>query len=294
MVTLLAIFQYFIAGAIDITDKFLLSRRKIEPVSYTFWTVATGALLLLAWPWTFAHIPGEFVGWNLLSGAVFSLAMYTFFAALSEGDVSRVIPYVFGLVPVFDVFLGMATGRNRLTLQELAAICLLIPGALLISYNRKNFSRRHILLKTSAALLLSCYYALWQYGAQAGPALNSLMWNRLGAAAVLIALLAVPAYRKKVFRHEQIPRKGQTSFLFLLKQAVGGGNFIFYSWLLTVGKISVINALQGFRYVFLLAAGLVLSRRRRHIMDEEFDPHEVKIRAGALALIFLGCVILFI
>ena len=56
--------------------------------------------------------------------------MYVFFKALSQGEVSRVVPFVFGLVPVFDILISLVTGRNILRINEVAAMFLLIPGAL--------------------------------------------------------------------------------------------------------------------------------------------------------------------
>lgn len=294
MITLLTIFQYLIQATVDLMDKFLITARKIEAVSYTFYTVVMGLLLLVIWPWCYAHLSVEFIFWNLFSGVFFSLAMYVFYVALSQGEVSRVIPYVFGLVPVFDIIISLFTGRNELSINQACAMFLLIPGALLVSYREGSFWGKHVALKTLSAFLFSCYYALWQYGSQVGPVLNDLMWNRIGAAAILVILLLLPGFRKKVFATKNIKNKTGTSALFLFKQVLGGANFVFLSFLLALGNIAIINGLQGFRYVFLLVFSLFLSKKRSHLINEQSSLGAILQKSFGIALVFLGTLMLFI
>lgn len=294
MIAILSIFQYFFAAVIDIFDKFLISKRKIEPVAYTFFTVVLGAALLVIWPWVYEPLPLKAIAINWSSGVIYALTMYFFFKALSQGEVSRVIPFVFGIVPVFDVLIAWITGRNILSLNELAAFCLLLPGAILISYRRENFSLKHVGVKLLAAFLFSVDYAVWQYGSQNGSMLNHLMWDRVAAAGILILCLVFAAFRKKVFKHNHVEKKTQTSLLFLFKQALGGFNFVFFSYLITVGKIPLVNSLQGFRYVFLFLAAVLASKKFKHVLNEEVDRHTIKLKLFALALICLGTIFLFL
>ena len=119
-------------------DKFLITARKLEPVKYTFYTVVTGLLLLVIWPWNYQATSLGQILLLMVSGAMFSLAMYVFFRALAQGEVSRVVPFVFGLVPVFDILISVVTGRDSLKIGQVAAMCLLIPGALLVSHQKNS------------------------------------------------------------------------------------------------------------------------------------------------------------
>ena len=127
MIYFLTIFHYFFAALVDGLDKFLISRRKILPASYAFWTVVTGLLVVLAWPWVYESIAVKSIILDVLSGVLFSLAIYVFFKAISWGEVSRVVPFIFGIAPVFDMAISFVTGRNLLSANEAAAISLLIP-----------------------------------------------------------------------------------------------------------------------------------------------------------------------
>jgi uncharacterized membrane protein len=274
-------------------DKFLISTRKIEPVNYTFYTVVMGLVLLVIWPWVFFAISTKFILLDLLSGAVFSLAMYVFFTALSKGEVSRVIPYIFGLVPVFDLLISFTTGHNALKINEFAAVFLLIPGALLVSHHKGDNWAKHAALKTLSAFLFSAYYAIWQYASQSGHVLNDLMWNRIGAAGVLIFLLIFAKFRKKVFSFDKIEKKKQTSVFFIFKQILGGANFIFLSFLFVIGKIPLINALQGFRYIFLLIFSFIISKHRGHIIKEIHTKNIFTQKTFGILFIFIGTILLF-
>lgn len=294
MLIFLTIFQYLISAIVDLADKFLISTRKIHPLNYTFYTVVTGVVLCVIWPWVYVHQTIGNIGWDMLSGAIFSLAMYVFFKALSEGEVTRVITFIFALVPVFDILIGLVTGRNSLRLHEIAALCLLIPGAMLIVYKRKNFLGKHVTLKIFSAFLFSFYYSIWQFAGQHGPVLNNLLWNRVGAALALLLLLVIPVARKQIFRQEDIQKKGSTSVLFLLKQLVGGLNFVLLSYLFVIGKISIVSSLQGFRYVFIFLISLVLTKKYAFVLKEETDKHIIKQKWAAIALIGIGTAVLFL
>jgi uncharacterized membrane protein len=288
------IFLYGSFAIVDLFDKFLISTRRIRPLQYAFYTVVTGAVLLLAWPWAYYQIPAKFIFWNLLSGAYFGLVMYVFYKVLAHGEVSRVVPFVFGLVPVFDILISTITGRSHLSNVEFSAMALLIPGALLIAYKDGQYLHKYLGLTVLSAFLYSSYNFLWQYGAQVGPSLNNLMWNRLGAAGALILLLVIPAARKNIFKTENVSEKGNTGVLFVAKQLLGGLNFIFLSFFLASGKVPIVDGLSGFRYVFLFIFALVLSFKYRHILEEQVDRHAIKLKFAAIALISLGTMVLFL
>jgi len=294
MIVLLTIFQYFLQTVTDVADKFLISKRKIRPFNYTFYTIVTGVGLLVIWPWVYRATPLHYILLSLISGAAFSLAMYMFYMALAEGEVSRVVPFVYGIVPLFDVLIGVLFQKNFLKVSEMAALFLLIPGALLMGYRNGTLFTSHVGKKITAAFFLSVYYALWHAASSGQPVLNNLMWNRIGAAAVLIPFLLVPSLKKEVLTADEVEQKKNTAIIFLAKQALGGGTFVFLSYLLAVGKVPVINALQGFRYVFLFVTALLLSRQYRHIIDEDLNTSIIRQKFVAVALMFLGTVILFL
>lgn len=294
MTYLLIIFFYLISSVVDVMDKVLLSARKIKPLPYTFFTVVMGLVLLFAWPWVYEPLGFNRIFLDVFSGVLFSVAMYLFFKAVSEGEVSRVVPFIFAIVPLTDLLVSVFTGANLLSIKEFAALCLLLPGAFLIAYKKEVFSSRHILLKVFSALLWSIYYAVWQYSATGGNVLNHLMWNRLGAAMPLVLLLVLPGARRNIVGVNNVEKKKQTSLLFFLKQILGGVSFVFLSFLLVFSKISVVNSLQGFRYIFLFVFALTLSYTHRHLLDEQIDKRILWQKIGAIMLIFGGTIILFI
>ena len=294
MTIFLTIFQYFIQASVDVADKFLISSRKIRPLNYTFFTVVTGVLIVVAWPFVFFELPAKLIFLNIFAGVWFAFAYYIFYKALQDGEVSRVIPFVFGLLPVFDIALQSIFLSSGLKMNELAGISLLIPGALLISYREGKFFGRHIGMKILTAAMLSSYNILWHFSSQTGPVLNSLIWNRIGGAGILLLLLILPQARKNIFGFKEAKNKKQTSVLFLAKQAVGGANFIFLSFLLSVGPVAVVDSLQGFRYVFLFIAGMFLSKKYKHIIEEGTSKHVFQQKLFAVVLISIGTIILFV
>ncbi len=294
MLILLIILQYFVLSTLDISDKFLISKRKVEPLSYTFYTVVFGILLAVIWPWVYASLPLSSVILDMGAGVWFTLAALVFYTTLAEGEVSRVVPFVYGIVPVFDIAFQAIFRISDLHVQQAAALCLLIPGALLLTYKRGKFLGRHVAMKVLAAGMISSYNLLWHFSSQTGPVLNSLIWNRVGATVIALSFLLVPGVQKRIFTVKHVKQKKNTSVVFLIKQFVGGLNFTFMSFLYSAGSVPIVDGLQGFRYLFLLAGSLFLSKKHKHIVEEDVNHREVWQKTFAIGLIFLGTLILFL
>jgi hypothetical protein len=75
---------------------------------------------------------------------------------------------------------------------------------------------------------------------------------------------------------------------------LGGFNFIFLSYLLVVGKISIVNGLQGFRYIFLLIFSVFLTKKAKYLIEEDVNHEILNQKAFGIILIFIGTVFLFI
>ncbi len=293
MFIFLSVFHFAIVAAVDILDKFLISGKKLLPYTYTFLTMVSGLIMLVAWPWVYASATLENIGISMFSGALFALAYYLFFKALSEGEVSRVIPFIFGIVPIFDVLLGLLLNINVLLSNEAAAIFLLVPGALLIAYKR-DFVGKHVGLKIAAAAVFSIHAVVWQFAAKDGHVLNTLMWNRVGAAVFVALFLLVPQIRAQFHLGLKVKNPKQTSWLFVLKQVLGGSAFVLSSYLLATGKISIFSSLQGIRYAIIFAVAIFLTKKYRHILEEDINSHTLKQKLAGLVLVFIGTAILFI
>lgn len=288
------ILLYLSFAVVDVMDKFLISKRKVRPLSYTFFTVVTGGLLLLFWPLVFRPMSGHYIFLNLLCGMFYGLVMYAYFRLLSFREVSRVVPVVFGLVPMFDLIFSLITGKSPLTPLELSAICLLVPGVLLIAWAPAKDFYKHLGLMVLCALLFSSYNFFWQYSSQTSTTLNNLMWNRLGAALGVAMLLFLPQLRKSIFKTEHIEKKKHTGWLFFIKQAIGGINFIGLSYFLSVAKVPVVDALSGFRYGFLFIFAAFFGIYHKHILDERLSGHILKLKISGLVLVCAGTALLFL
>lgn len=255
----------------------------------------------MVWPFNFIEIPTDKVLLNIFSGVIFSLAIYLFFKALSAGDASRVVPFVFAFSTVFDFIFSNFFKNQILKQEQIIALVVLVVGSGLLTFSKGKFLGKKVYFKFFAALFMSLYNFSWHFSAIAFSAqntgkqlLNFFMWNRVGAAGILLALLIIPTARKNIFRTEHIENKKQTSYLFLLKQVLGGSAFALSNYLLAIGNVAVFTSLQGLRYGFLFIAGLVFSYTHSHLVYEDLDRHSLIQKFSGLALIFVGTLILFI
>ena len=64
--------------------------------------------------------------------------------------------------------------------------------------------------------------------------------------------------------------------LFLFGQVAGAASFILINYAISISSVTIVNALQGMQYVFLLIMVLILARWRPRILEE-------KLRGAVLA-----------
>ena len=100
---LLAIGAYLILAIVNLADKFLLDKFLPSAKAYTFLVGAMGVAVIVIAPW-FLEWPGWslFLG-NILVGALFPGALLLLYKALRDGEASRIITLIGGLVPVFTI-----------------------------------------------------------------------------------------------------------------------------------------------------------------------------------------------
>lgn len=320
---LVAIVSYFLNAGIYVADKFLLSRKIHSSVVYAFyvgiWSI--GNFILLFFDPVIPHLNILFL--DLLAGFIFLFTLVFWYKALHQSEATRVVPIVGALTPVFSFILSFIFLKAELDIQSLTAFIVLVAGGLLISIKHtrihltkeliervKNIwghavgnvaaetrpMRRLLFNSLISAFCFAVYYVFIKYiYSHTGQSfVTAFAWSRLGSFLGVLAILLVPSWRKLIKEsktHEDRTPK-QLAFFFAIRLAAAIA-FIMLNWAVSLSSnVSLINALQGTQYVFLLLLVLVLVKKYPGILDEELGRGVMLQKIIGIILVMLGMYLL--
>lgn len=290
---------YFIFAVVNLVDKYLLAGPIPDPKVYTFYIGVLGVLVLFLAPFVGFSVPQPSqIILSLLAGAIFIYGLFWFYKALRDFEVSRVVPAIGGILPLFTLGLIyiFSAGKETLGYFEFFAFILLILGSILITYERgKKISFKSLQISAIAAFFLALSFVLTKYVYLAQPFWSGFIWIRIGGFLMAIFFfLLFKEIREEIFK-KKVSFKKKTIGVFLSNQAMGAGASILQNWaifLAPLAYVAIINALQGINYAFLLVFIIFLSLKFPQILKEEISKKILFQKIIAILLIGAGLSIL--
>lgn len=324
MYILVAIASYLLNAGVYVADKFLLSQKIHSSVVYAFyvgiWSIGNFILLIFD-----PFVPDWIqLGYDLSAGFLFLFTLVFWYKALHQSEATRVVPIVGALTPIFAFIFSFFAFGFRLSLQELVAFVLLVSGGVLISIKRTRFymaremkervknisgnifgkfqanlrpTSRLLLNSTISAACFAAYYVFikYIYSSTEQPFIGAFVWSRLGSFLGVLAILLVPSWRKLIRQSESSGHRTPKQLVFFLSVRLAAAiAFILLNWAVALGKVSIINALQGTQYVFLLLIVLVLARKFPHVIKEEVGHGVMLQKSIGVVLVAMGLYLLVI
>lgn len=284
---------YFLNAIAAVVDKFLISKKISNPAVYAFYISVLGLLGLVLIPWGFSWIGW----WNLVivlvAGVTFTGALLHLFKGLAVNESSRITPFIGGLSPIFVFLFSFFLLGERLGEKQLLAFVLIIFGTIFISLgrsSRKNLARGFWYAGISA-LMFGISYTLTKLAYNNLSFINGFVWLRLTTFIGGLLLLCKTANRRDIFhpREKTVQKFGP---LFLFGQAAGALSFVLINYAISLSSVTIVNALQGLQYVFLLAMVLILARSRPHLLEEKLRGAVLAQKIGAIVIIGAGLYLL--
>jgi drug/metabolite transporter (DMT)-like permease len=296
-----AIISYFLFAVTAILDKFLLKKRIPSPAAYVFYVGILSMFSFILLPFDFA-----WTGWpdfiaELAIGGIFLGAVYTFILAIKNHEVSRSATLIGGLTPLFTLVLSFFLLGERLEASQLAAFILLISGGILITIKLNDEFKKHhnaqfwLAVGTAvvSAALFALYYVLAKQVFANQHFIPAFAYSRFGSFLAALIFLLVPTYRKEIFgTHKTAGVKG--GVLFAINKVLAAISFISLNYSVKLGSATLVNAMQGIQFVFLLGLVILLSRKFPKILEEELDRKILLQKIIAVALIISGLVLLYV
>src|SRR3989338_4646252 len=285
----IAVVAYMLYAINGVVDKFLLTKAVKSPAVYAFYIGITSPMT-----WVLAPFGLKFVGpldllIAIIGGASFVVALYFLYVATRQTTISRLLPIEGGLVPIFTLVFAYLFLGERLSQTQLLAFGLMVLGAVLIAfkYEKGGWYAKALGNATIAAVFFALSFVLTKYIFDETNFVSGLIWTRLGFFLVSVSMLIPKTTRQKIFNAPKETSKGNI-FLYYGARVSGGLAGLLQNYAISLGSVTLVNAMQGTQYAFLLVMAILLSRYYPRVLKEQISFAIFLQKIAAIILISCG------
>lgn len=297
-----AFFGYACLSIVSILDKFILSKEKVKPSVFVFYSTVFLVPLLLVFPFLSVR-PSMFL-WLVivLAAAAFVASLFAIYQAYSKSEVSHSGPFVGGLTPLFILILSQVFLKEQILGQQIFGIFLLSTGTMLISF-QKNASKKNTFEGLAWAMASALIFAIFHVGSKyvySAIGFTSgfiYIWGVMGIFGLL--MLSLKEVRKVVFPHhsllskiaKKLSAKTKTKLevaTIVSDKALSVVSIISIQYGASIGSVTRVNALSGVQYGLLVLMVAFLSSFFPKIFREKYAKGEMIREFFAVFIIAVG------
>ncbi len=303
---ILSIIGYAILAVVAIMDKYLLSSAKVQPVLYTFYSSIFVLPLLLLVPFgvTFLQTPFDWA-MAILSGLAFAFALWTMFLGFEKSEISHVGPLIGAATPLFVLLFSNLFLSEILTIRQLVASGLLIIGSLIVSFEKsKQHSGWHggMVWGIVAGLLFAVSHVSAKYIYINYDFFSGFIWTRASTGIFGLIFLLHPTVQCVLFKNTildkiknkflSVKSKKDNIILVVIDKILGTVGVVIVQYAMAIGSVSLVNALNGLEYAFLIILVLLFSKFWPKKFKEDYARGEIAQELLAVTIIMFGLILL--
>lgn len=275
-------------------DRYMLTQKKGigSPLVYAFYVSFLSGFVLVLLPFGLVSIPSILIiAYALLAAASFIVALLLLYASLKQGTASDVMPVVTAFSALSSFFFAHLFLDEALPAMFSVAVILFIVGTMLIS--RFRFTPRifsHIVLSgvlfgVSAFVIKLIFLetTFW----------DGFFWSRMANVIGAGFLLLWPGNASIILHGTKHTSHG-TRLLVIGNKTLAGiaGVCIFLA--ISQGHVSVVNAMGGLQFAFLLGLAFLFSHRFPNVLRGEIYHDGRGHKIAGIVCIIMGLGALFI
>lgn len=297
----IAIISHFLSAIVFTVDKFLLSKTVLRPAAAAFYVGLLGGVAsLFLIPFGFSWLSFWQIIISFVAGIAFVFAVFFFYRSIQINEVSVIAPIVGGAIPIFTLILMYSFLGERLAINQLFAFFLLVFGGVIMLLPQKDksnfktikiFSSKELLIAVLSALLFAISFVSTKFIFTEQPFINGFVWIRLGGILGACLLFLGPNMRRAILETSKSV-KIKTGSLFVSNKVFSALAFVLLNYAIYLGSVSLVNALQGIQYAFLLILVFFLSKKFPQIIKEQISRKVIFQKIIAILLISFGLGIL--
>ena len=290
----LVVIAQLLNAVVTLIDKHFVTSALIgKPVVYAFYMgVLSGAAVLLL-PFGVVLAPTIMVLWlSLVAGISYVFALLFLYKSLKLSDASDVAP-VFGAVSTVAtfgfsfIFLGGSLSGNFLS-----GFILLVVGTFITSYF--HLTKKAILFLVVAGVMFGFSTVFLKELFNQTAFWNGFFWSRLANVLGVVILFLWSNNARAILDNIKTSSMG-TKTAVVVNKVIAGFAFLLILYAIKLGDVSVVNALTGVQFAFLLLFAILFSKRFPEYFYESVHHHHAILRKlVATVLIMVGLFLLFL
>ncbi len=298
---IVTIFSYFLFAFSSLTDRYLLAGPLPHPKVFAFYTGVTGIIAVVLIPFGFKLPELQIALLAVATGVIGVMAVYVSYLAVFKSGVSRIVPMVGALFPLFTLVLTWLWNPSEIVISPFFVVALLsfIIGTVFLSLRGSLKDFRPSLFDIRNATIVAFLFALGLVLAngvyKSEGFINGFMWMRWGGFLAALSFLAFPETRKLVFAKKKNPAGQKRVYLpFLFGKGVGASAFLVQQYVINIStkiQLAFLSSLQGVQYAFLLLFVGILAIKKPDLLKEEFRGANAIWRVIGVGFIIMGFVL---
>lgn len=290
-ISLVIVAQFFSALSV-MGDKFLVSDRQLKsPMLYAFYVSMLSGVVIVMVP--FGGVTWPAIDVTIISLAVaasYILSVLLLYSSLKIASAAEIIPIIGAVTAISTFLIRYFLNGELLPENFFVASLFLITGMALVSHF--DFPRKVIAYILGAGFMFGLSSVLIKEVFEVTTFANGFFWTRMANVLGALMLLIVPANFKYIFNKDDVP-SAKTSMMVVANKILGSLAFILAIYAISIGNVSVINALAGLQFVFLFLFAVIFSKSFPRYFGGEITDHEIIHKMIAISIILIGFFILF-
>ncbi|MEK7613807.1 MAG: hypothetical protein AAB439_02990 [Patescibacteria group bacterium] len=290
---ILAVSAQLLSALTVFIDKFILvSKEGIKsPAAFAFYTAMLSGSVIVLLPFGVVTTPTyQILFFSTISALIYIVSLLFLYRALQELTVTDVIPVTASAGALTTGTLAALLLTKDIPLSFLPAFLLLSVGTFLIYCF--CFSRKLFLMTVVAGILLgtSSFIAKLVFDA-ADTFFSGLFWLLIMNA--IVALITLAPARFFAIRDSLKGSSSGAKYLAVLSKALGGAAFFLSAVAISLGSVSIVNALGGLQLVFLFILTPLFVHRMPDVFKYELTKESLTLKLLGTIAIVAGLAILF-
>lgn len=294
-----------------ILDKLLLKKRIPEPAVYAFYVAMMSSLVVFLIPFGVKWIGLLYFFKAIFSGIVFIWALVYFYRAVKKNEISRVAPLVGTITQISTFLISVIFLNQAISGLNLLGLLFLVVGGFLVSFdlplNYKNITKG-LSNSIESGFLLAVAYVLFDHlysvaeatTGKDGSFITGFFWTRIGLVLGGITLLLVRNYRLSIKKTLLVDKKtngdknknSKTIAIFVLNKFFGGSASVLINNAIFLGGTLFVQAMSSVQFVFVLLLATIMAIKYPDIFEEKLYFLDWVQKAGAIAAIGAGIVLI--
>lgn len=321
----LVILSYFLFSLASFLDKYILSGEFLSPKLYSFYVGILSLAVLFIIPigillsnqffsplgfsfladTKFFLIPNLYlIGLSLFAGIISLLALFFYYKAINDFEISRIGPAVGGTVPIFSLLLiylfaflpiNLNFEKSDFGFSEILALFFLVLGSIILTIQKEKLATfKSLKIALLASFLFGLNFVLTKIVYNFLPFLPGFIWMGLGTFLGALGFLLFPEVRNNIFNPQTILKK-KVALPFAFSKISGALGSILQNraiFLAPIILLPVINALAGIQYVFLIILATLFFFKFPEVFKEQVSKKVLLQKIIGIFLILAGLAIL--